>query len=318
MFITALLLATALDSPPPSGPAFLPSKVSSSNGWELSIRPFNTDGLHGAEYVLRAPAEKSGVEWGGAEPRKIAWQGSRIWTLRYPIVSDRGWTYGSAIVNPSAASLRDSGTTYILALDAEGTVRIEDHFPDSRSGPWVGPLVPIEDFNTLVARVGHGQPHPTQQDLWFYDFEGKKRASCETFGLVRDDTGYPTAYTITTDVIAVRGEPLVLLHGVQHFSDVAYEWSGACDRWALVDLNGVRVWSLDDAKDPRLSDRKMKGKTLERRRNNVTSSKTGEFETIALRTNERVVYAVSLDPTTNQWSVMEKSRVPMKPEPTKK
>jgi hypothetical protein len=312
MLLAALAFAALLDSGPPSQPQFLPSRIASSNGWELSIRPFDPNGLHGAEYVLRAPAEKPGVSWGAdSTPRTIAWQGSRIWTLRDAVVSERGWTYGTAIVNHSPAPRRDPGTRYILALDTEGKARLEERFPDTRSAPSIGPPLPFEAANTVVVRAAFRGPHPSHHELWFYAIDGQKRATCEPFPLVTDENGYPTAYTDTTGVVAVRGQPLVLVHGFQNFSDRPYEWSGARDRWVVFDLDGKAVWSLDDAKDPAISDLGRSVDACRARKNSVSSTTPNEFEVVALRTQERVLYLVARDEAKQRWVVTEKSREPL-------
>jgi hypothetical protein len=258
MFIP--LLALSLLTSPSFGSEWqsvFPSRTvaSQSGAWSLYFEPHMTNGLRGADYRMTTKTSD------GSNP--IAWKGRREFTLRDPIVTDRGWAYGWAIVHgPGEDARAKGGTVRIVALDAGGKTIVEDRIEEvppgfgcmgPAGGPWVLGLVPLEADNALMAFVNMTERTHFEEDVWVYDLDsGKRSATFTPFPSVR--TG-PSADQITRlfDVVAIRETPLVLVHGMRKKYPSGNDGKlGFCERWALFDTGGVRVWQFDDVDDPRV------------------------------------------------------------------
>lgn len=264
--------------------------TSPARGYSLYFEPHVTNGLRGADYRMTET---------GASSTSIAWKGRREFTLRDPIVTDRGWTYGWAIVHgPGENEHAPGGVVHLVAIDAQGRTAVDERIDEvprgtgcmgPAGGPWILHVVPNEAADALVVILNMTERNGFDEEVWVLDLStGKRIAAFTPFPSVHDDR-CTSEITRLADVTCVRDTPLVLVHATRiRLTCPDGGTFGFSERWAVYDTHGKRVWALDDVEDPRVSEYQ---KALEIRRQlkpEVTSDRPGVIAFRMQRTKERV------------------------------
>jgi hypothetical protein len=314
-----LVLALCAFAGPPScsewQTVFYSRTVTSASGaWSLHFEPHVTNGYRGADYRMTARQSDGST--------RVVWEGRREFTLRDPIVDERGWVYGWAVVRGPIARPEEAGTLRVLALDEAGASRLDERTPQEVHGggcsmpgpsgpfadrftysPRIAGLIRIPSDDRLIARVGG-----YSEEWWVYDPTAGKRTTA--FSPFPDEPRKASTHVQFT--LLVRETSLVLAHAscITWNSRSSTE-EGFRESWALFDLEGKRVWSLDDIDNPHIADFDAYLAWERALTNRLTSSAPCRFSFFMSRTHETVVKRVRAgDP--GEWFVEDAPLEPVK------
>jgi hypothetical protein len=249
----------------------------------------------------------------GGSGKKERWSATFPFALSEAAVTASGMMVGYGYNRPKD---REFGELLVVILDADGKVRLNDPVK-LEPGPLPAPsgcmpparavaigLVVDETHDRLIVRIA-GMPSREFESWWIYRLSTTTAIGKQDLSKLWQDT---EPYRHVSAIRPIPGTPLTLVHAVRHVSRLATRTFGAT--FALVDLQGRLVWSLELPYDYMASDGETGKKLTESLQEGrfILQSGPREFGVFFAAASQRVSFSVTHG--ASGWTVKETARTP--------
>jgi hypothetical protein len=256
----------------------------------------------------------------GSAKYRFTENGKKRWSSTLPfILTEAAFTKSGATVGyddtqtraswPTLSGRDESREFRVVMRDRDGKVRLKDSvkariIDGEFSCPHPRGLLVDEPNDRIIVRIASREPDQLES-WWIYRLSTAAAAGKQNLSKLWKD---PQSYRNLSAIKPIPGTPLTLVHFVRNGSRIRRGTHGAT--FALLDLQGRLVWSLELPTDYMASDRETGEKFREmlvEGRGILRSDQPREFDLFFAAASQRVTFSVT-QTASGEWTAKETAR----------